>query len=785
MRYLSFLIICLCFLIAGCQTKSIDLGEQRNIEKNVYACIPLQPDSLNSLQTKWNNKTIIKEKIVDDMESLDKWIGSAFVPGNEITLRENAPVEFVLSDEQVFEGAYSIKFTTATRRPEPMQSKQRMWDWIFLTRTFDHEDFSEYTRVSAKIFPDCPGHKKIHLFMILQNENNVPDKYLREGLHTVMLENNRWNDVVFEVPHLPRDQVKGISFVYRQQGNEIDASDTVSFYIDRLAWQLAETEHFEGWDTNNDISFSHTGYNLNASKTALTSASGGQAFKLVSFPEQKIILEKNIEPVKSEVGNFSVLDFSEIKKEGQYQLIYNGVTTKPFSIRKDVWKETLLKTINFFFCERCGYEVPGVHGVCHADCYTVNDNDTIFMNGGWHDAGDLSQSFTNTAEATGTMFRLARNFSEKDPALSKRLLEEAMWGLKWLHKNRFENGQKVSWTVIDHWSDGIVGNTDDKHTSFGFNVRDNRYSVVAEVEAAKTLHDLDTRLAEKCLEYAKEDWFETEKRVHSTDIATLARGIWAGCALFELTKNEEIKQRITDYADELMKCQQKVPMDWKIPLSGFFYTNSKSDVLFVQRHVVSLISPILGLVHLCRLFPENEKYQEWYSSIKLYAEYLKSLSSLTAPYYMMPANVYKLNSADNAQIRLGIPMDENYYLRMFPVWEASRGNSPVILSYAIGLAQANKILKEESIDKICQSQLEWIVGKNPFNQSIMYGEGYNYSPLFSAPCGDIVGGIPVGIQTKGDSYTPYWQPAVLYNFKEVWVHVSSRWLYLLESMYYS
>ena len=762
----------------------MEQNELKNIEKQVYAFIPLQPDSSKSLQAKWSNKTIIKEKVVDDMESLDKWTGRAFIPGNEITLRKEATVDFALSDKQVFEGVHSVKFTTATRRPEPMQSKQRMWDWIFLTRTFEQEDFSEYTRISAKIFPDCPGHKKIHLFMIVQNDDNVPDKYLREGLHTVMLENNKWNDVVFEVPHLQRNQVEGISFVYRQQGNEIDASDTVSFYIDRLAWQLSETEHFEGWETNNDISFSHTGYNLDASKTAITSASGEETFQLVSYPEKETVLESNVELVESKVGNFSVLDFSEVRKEGLFQLVYNGVTTKPFSIQKDVWKETLLKTINFFFCERCGYEIPDVHGVCHSDCYAISGRDTVFLNGGWHDAGDLSQSYTNTAEATGTMFRLARNLSEKDPALSKRLLEEAMWGLKWLHKNRFENSQKVSWTVIDHWSDGIVGNSDDKHTSFGFNFRDNRYSVVAEVEAAKSLKDLNPLLAEKCLAYAQEDWFETEERVPSSDLATLSRGIWAGCALFELTKNDEIKQRIIDYADELMNCQQKVPMDWEIPLSGFFYTNSNSNVLFVQRHVVSIISPILGLVQLCRLFPEHEKYQEWYASIKLYAEYLKSLSSLTAPYYMLPANVYKLNSGDNAQIRMGISMDENYYLRMFPVWEAGRGNSPVILSYAIGLAQANKILKDSAIDKICQSQLEWIVGKNPFNQSIMYGEGYNYSPLFSAPCGDIVGGIPVGIQTKGNKDIPYWQPAVLYNFKEVWVHVSNRWLYLLESLYY-
>ncbi|MCY1719660.1 glycoside hydrolase family 9 protein [Prolixibacteraceae bacterium Z1-6] len=773
-------------LMMGCQYDRNKKIESEELESSVFSFIPLEHDTINSLQTTWNKKDILKERLVDKMESLDRWQGNVFVPGsNKITQEKNAFVDFSLSEKQVFEGSYSIKLKTPTRTESPMQPEQRMWNWIFLTRLFDNEDFSDYTRISAKIYPDCSGHRKIHLLMILQNDTNVPDKYLREGIHTAMLENNKWNDVVFEIPHLKRDEVKSISFVYRQQGNEIDATDTVVFYIDRLALQKAETEHFESWNTNNDISFSHTGYNSSDSKTAITSLTGIKTFKLLSHPDNKIILTKEVEHVEGIVGEFSVLDFSEVTKEGMYKLVYDSKTTKPFKIQNDVWRNTLLKTINFFFCERCGDEVEGVHQVCHSDWYTVSDQDTVFLNGGWHDAGDLSQSYTDTAEATGTMFRLARKFEEEDPKLSKRFIEEAMWGLKWLHKNRFEDGQKVTWTVIDHWSDGIVGNDDDKLAYPKFNAKDNRCSVIAEVEAFKILQKRDPALAEKCLKYAIEDWFLTEQRINPTDIATLARGVWAGCALFEVSKEEDVKQTIIKYADKLMQCQQKTPMDWKIPLSGFFYNNAESDVIFVQRHVVSLISPILGLTELCKLFPENEKYEEWHTSIKLYAEYLKSMSAQTAPYYMIPTCVYKLGSSDDEQIKKGIPMDENYYLRMFPVWESSRGNSPVILSYAIGLAQANKILNDSEIDRICQAQMEWIVGKNPFNQSQMYGEGYNYSPLFSAPCDDIVGGLPVGIQTRAENDVPYWQPAVLYNYKEVWVHVSSRWLYLLESLYYN
>ena len=64
----------------------------------------------------------------------------------------------------------------------------------------------------------------------------------------------------------------------------------------------------------------------------------------------------------------------------------------------------------------------------------------------------------------------------------------------------------------------------------------------------------------------------------------------------------------------------------------------------------------------------------------------------------------------------------------------------------------------------------------------MYGEGYDYSPQYSAMSGDIAGGLPVGIETRAERDIPYLHPSVLFNYKEIWVHPSARWLGLLERM---
>jgi len=52
----------------------------------------------------------------------------------------------------------------------------------------------------------------------------------------------------------------------------------------------------------------------------------------------------------------------------------------------------------------------------------------IFMAGGCHDAGDLSQSYWQTASATAAFFRLAMQYMKDNKKLSDRLIQEGLWG---------------------------------------------------------------------------------------------------------------------------------------------------------------------------------------------------------------------------------------------------------------------------------------------------------------------------------------------------------------------
>ena len=749
-------------------------GEENSICDNassyLYKYLPMPMDTTKSLQYKWDNKQIIKSLLIDDMESLDNWEMSTVVDTMNVG-------RISLCYENKVEGNSSLKFVCPTRTERELDINERYWEWQFVTRKFNKEDFSEYNRISIQIKPEFEGFNKIYLMMILYDEGGAPDKYFRDGIHTFMLNNHEWNKVVMEIPHLPHDKVRGISIVYRLQGNEINAADTITYYMDDLRLECVAEDHYEGWNTNNEIVMSHIGYNCDDKKTAFTSFRGKENFKVINQSNDKVVIEKKALQQISGIGSYTVFDFSELAVPGEYRITYGELESKPFSIKENVWIPTI---------ESCGYAIPGIHGECHNDCYTVIDGDTINLTGGWHDAGDLSQSATNTADAIQTLFRLSRKLETKNANLSKRMQEEALWGLKWLHKNRFKEGKTIEWTEIDRWTDGINGTTDDIKSQQPYH-SEKYLTILANIEAAFSLKETDPLLCEQAKRFAIEDWYFSQGEIDLSRTDHLAMAVWVGAKLVQLTEDNDIKNKTIELANLLIAMQQTEPMNWTIPLSGFFYATNAKDRLFGYSHHFVVATPIAGLVELCMLFPDDKNYPSWYKSVKLYSEYIKNISRLTSPYNMIPANIYKIDKnreEGNLQILEGMKMDDAHYLRMFPVWDMFRGNNPIILSSGIGLAYANRILNDPELKHIAQSQLEWVLGKNPFNQSLMFGEGYDFAPQYAVMTDDITGGIPVGIQTKGDSDIPYWQASIFCNYKEVWIHCSNRYLQLLETVYY-
>jgi hypothetical protein len=193
---------------------------------------------------------------------------------------------------------------------------------------------------------------------------------------------------------------------------------------------------------------------------------------------------------------------------------------------------------------------------------------------------------------------------------------------------------------------------------------------------------------------------------------------------------------------------------------------------------------------------------KWYSAVVLPSQYyLKSAAVVDEPYAVLPAAVYResearlipesknwtpLRAADREayveQVRRGIPLGGENYLRRFPVWFDFRGNSSVLLSEAKALSAAGQLRGDLEAEDLAQKQAQWLVGRNPFAASLMYGEGYDWTPLYSVRSGPMVGALPVGIETKGFDDAPYWPTQICWTYKEVWTQPVGQWIWLMQDI---
>ena len=114
-----------------------------------------------------------------------------------------------------------------------------------------------------------------------------------------------------------------------------------------------------------------------------------------------------------------------------------------------------------------------------------------------------------------------------------------------------------------------------------------------------------------------------------------------------------------------------------------------------------------------------------------------------------------------------------------PIAYSRRGFHATLLSKTKAASILAKVFNDNKLKNIVKNQIEWVLGKNPFVTSTMYGEGYNYHPLYVAFSRQMVGALPVGFKTLGDKDLPYWPTNDQAVFKEIWGHTTGKYLWVL------
>ncbi|WP_199287977.1 glycoside hydrolase family 9 protein [Robertkochia solimangrovi] len=684
----------------------------------------------------------------------------------------------------------------------------------------NEENWEEFNRIVFNIYPDNPENGVLNInFTIKNNSEDLKEGYNRqEGDHLIHLENGKWNTCYLDLDEYQRNQISEIGFYFTIKGKNIMTGDSTVFYLDNFELQKVDNpEIVSGWEPrNNSIVYSTTGYKINGKKRALINTAGKdpKQFSLINIKNNHTVFSGSTKKISTSTGDFEIIDFSEFNRKGTFYIKVEHLTTPPFSIDSDIWESSLWKTLNFIFCQRCGYTIANKHGKCHEDLFSEHNGERISYSGGWHDAGDLSQQTLQTADVVYSLLEGYNNLKGKNPILASRMLEEAEWGLDFVLKNRYGDGFRASSMGLLIWLDGRVDSFDDINSVRVQNMTfDNFLYAAYEAYAALTIPD-NAVLAEYLRKVAKEDFDYAIQRhelvgfgefhsfyEHSYNTSKsqyMATASWAASMLFKLTNDPYYAQKAVEFIEYMIACQNIIPIG-RSGIKGFFYRDITKKVIVHYNHQSREQVYMQALESLCTVLPNHPDNNKWIESIKSYGEYIKKLMPYTAPYGMLSAGVYHEREAEDVesfdhqhlfmppdakelfqiQLKGGVQLDNEHYLKRFPVWfSIFNGNMAIHLSMGKAAVICGKILNDQELKDIGLEQLYWVVGFNPFGQSLIRGEGNNFPQMDNFSSGMAIGEMPVGIRTLGNLDVPYWPQTNTSCYKEVWVTSAGKWISL-------
>lgn len=688
----------------------------------------------------------------------------------------------------------------------------------------EKEDWTEFTQIKLDVSADCLNAVNPNITITLENDGEIkiPDIYNREGTHVINLEGQEQHTYVLDISNLPRDVVTGIHIFSGANGSYMNLKGQLSYTISKLFLEKnLHSTSAKGWQVpSKEIIFSHIGYHPDYSKTAIINREDFTATTFELKRADQVVFQAEIQEISTVNGTFGLLDFSAITEPGSYYLQIDDIKTPDFQIGKvsTLKSDSIWKSLNFIFCERCGCPVHGIHGTCHEDLTVEYKGSLISFNGGWHDAGDLSQQLVQTAEVTSSLFETAETVKNQ-PDLYLRLIEEGEWGIDFILKTRLDEGDRVTSAGITRWTDNRIGTMDDAVPRIHNSPYDNFLITGLLAKIIKSLPQ-DYAMKAQLMQVVKEDyhyalvgfqktefkhepifWEHTYNTSKSTFLATMA---WTAALMYQLTEEEDYREQMTEWFDGLLSCQEQAGLELSdgTLLKGMFYRDETYKVFQHFNHQAREHLYALAFEEVLAASPKHEKGDEWLIQANNYADYLDYLGQFTDPYPMYASGIYhedewqdkesfykqhllvndEAETSYQEQLKQGIKVGEGLYIKRFPVWFSFRGNNGILLSMGKSAAVMGRILDRRTLLDKAHQQLQWMVGKNPFGQSMIYGEGYNYPQQYSVSSGEITGEMPVGMQTFGNEDQPYWPQFNNATYKEVWVGVAGKWLSLVADL---
>lgn len=406
-------------------------------------------------------------------------------------------------------------------------------------------------------------------------------------------------------------------------------------------------------------------------------------------------------------------DFSEIDEPGTYHLRVTVGETQAESYEFEIgenllWQRTVRPAYRYFYYQRCGTAVPGFHKACHLDDSTSPDGTQFDCWGGWHDAGDYNK-YHNAPYVLGlehayAMARAAFDADDADGNGRADLLDEIVWGADHARRMIAEDGSTRGgitsgygyWGSPEMETDNLPGTGDERPLGAARGDNPDHHHAAAS-RLAVFLAGAATSVAkgeDAPVAVPSAVWIETAQRSLQWALDNGRRGpfqLTTALDLYELTGEAQ-------YADLAKALVSELGMG---PLAGGDIHGAAVSMTYIE-----------ALRCFDRLFGEDHS-----------AALRDALVARADGFLALADNPFGVCT-------FGPPEKPNFFGTSQDAGGWHVGTNSYLLGAATAAALAYQYTRDEKYQRFAYDQINWVLGMNPFNTSLMEGSGDAFPPSY-------------------------------------------------------
>jgi hypothetical protein len=449
---------------------------------------------------------------------------------------------------------------------------------------------------------------------------------------------------------------------------------------------------------------------------------------------------------------FYTADFSELTRPGKYRLQIGSFTSGYFEIADDLlFNTTFPAVLGYFTGSRANDD-----DVWAADAsIPLNGSGTkVDVRGGWYDAsGDISKylthlsyaNFMNPQQIPLVAWALAWVYDQNDAALSTKataVQAEAVWGADYLLRVLDPTGFFYT-NVFDHWSGNvgareicaIVGQSGGATADYQSALREGGgMSIAALARVARWKVDGAFTSAQYLAGAQKAfDYLDTNGAKYDDDgkenVIDDYAGLLAASELVAATQSATYLQAARARATSLIG---------RLSADGYFIADGASRPFW---HASDAGLPVVALARYVQVETDAKNVAAARTAIQKHLAYLLQVTkAVTNPFGLARQHT----SASSAAFFIPHVNETDYWWQGENARLASLAAAAVLGGQAIGASGSQYL----DLLRFAGSQLDWILGRNPYDICFLRGFGRNNPPDYCASKtqnGTLNGGIANGI----------------------------------------